>query len=344
MQDRLDSYDIPGAYAPFAGFVDALNNWYIRGARARFWSGDETGDKQAAYDTLYTVLTTVSRAAAPLMPFVAERIHLDLTGGNSVHLAEWPDVRALPEDAGLVATMDLARDVCSAVLSLRESNRRRTRLPLRSLTVAHPSAEILRPYAPIIAEAVNVKDVVLATRIEAFGRREIKVDSRIGARLGARMKDVIAAQRAGDFTLLPDGRALIAGVTLDAPDFELRIRSPEGQAAEPIDAWRGVVVLDIGIDPALQSEGWARDFVRLVQQARKNAGFKVTDRIRLEARVEGPLVDAVGAHRETIAATTLAADMILVGEPSGDHRVRETIDDHAVEIALTRVVPQAGAG
>jgi isoleucyl-tRNA synthetase len=337
VQDRLDNYNIPGAYAAFVGFVDALNNWYIRGRRSRLWSDDNPADKQAAFDTLFTVLTIVCRTAAPMMPFIAERMYRSLTGEKSVHLADWPDYAKLPDDAALVAKMDLARDVCSAVLSLRELHRRRTRLPLRQLTVAHPNAELLRAYAPIISEAVNVKTLVLTADVAQFGRREIKVKPQIGARLGTKMKDVMAAQKAGTFDIRDDGSVDIGGVTIDPADFELRVRTPEGSAAESIDAWRGLVILDTDIDPALQAEGWGRDFIRLVQQSRKNAGFDVTDRIVLTAALDGKIAEAVSAHREAVSAATLAVSLTFGDQVSGEYVAKHEIDDHVVHVGISRV-------
>ncbi len=337
VQGRLDHYDIPGAYAPLSGFIDALNNWYIRGRRSRFWSDDDLADKQAAYDTLFTVLTTVCRTLAPLMPFIADRIYMNLTGERSVHLAEWPDHRVLPDDAGLVSRMDLARDVCSAVLSLREVHRRRTRLPLRSLTVVHPQAESLRDYVPIIAEAINVKEVVLTEDVERYGRREIKVNSKIGARLGSKMKQVMAAQRAAEFVLRDDGCVDIAGLTLEPADFALRIRTPENQATESIDGWRGIVLLDVEIDAGLQAEGWARDFVRLVQQARKDAGFEISHRIRLQIRAEGAIAEAIRAHQSVISGATLATSMDFVDEPRGEHSTSDVIDEQSLVFSIARV-------
>lgn len=337
VEDRLDHYDIPGAYAPLSGFIDALNNWYIRGRRSSFWSDDNPADKQVAYDTLFTVLTTVCRTVAPLMPFISDRIYMNLTGEPSVHLADWPDYRSLPDDTELVSQMDLARDVCSAVLSLREAYRRRTRLPLRSLTVVHPRAEALRDYVPIIAEAVNVKDVVLSSEIERHGRREIKVNSKVGARVGSKMKEVMAAQRASEFVLRDDGRVDIAGLTLEPVDFELRIKAAEGQATASFDGWRGVVQLNVEIDATLQAEGWARDFLRLVQQARKDAGFEVTDRIRLEVKAEGSIAEAIRTHHSVITTAALANSMRFVDEPSGGYSKSGSIDDHNLAFTITRV-------
>ena len=139
-----------------------LTNWYIRRSRQRFWDGDHD-----AIDTLHTVLDTLVRVAAPLLPYVAEEIHDGLHHGGaatSVHLRDWPPLDELPADDELVAAMDEVRDVCSATLSVRKAHGRRVRQPLATLTVAVPDAERLAPFVDIIADEVNVRDVVADRR------------------------------------------------------------------------------------------------------------------------------------------------------------------------------------
>ncbi len=138
----LDDYEISVACAAVRSYLDALTNWYVRRSRDRFWAGDHD-----AFDTLYTVLETVSRVLAPLAPMVAEEIWRGVTGGRSVHLTDWPDAAAFPDDHELVASMDAVRDVCSAALSLRKARGLRVRLPLQTLTVASPVADEMREFA-----------------------------------------------------------------------------------------------------------------------------------------------------------------------------------------------------
>ncbi|SEB90713.1 Isoleucyl-tRNA synthetase [Rhizobiales bacterium GAS191] len=335
VEDRLDHYDIPGAYNAVPPFIEALNNWYIRRSRQRFWAEGTGADKQDAFDTLYTALTLSCRALAPLLPFVAERIFTALTGEPSVHLADWPDVAKLPQETRLVHQMDLAREVSSATLMLREARRLRVRLPLRKLTVAHPEASILEPFRDIIADEVNVKEVVLSEDPATHGKRELKVNPKIGAKIGAKIKDVLPAAKLGNWSELPDGRVEIAGVVLDKADFEMRLITGEGVAAETIARGQGLVVLDTLIDPSLQDEGWARDFVRLVQNARKDAGLSVTDRIALTAKLSGPLADAVKQHAAYVSGETLSIGLDFDSEPTG-HRVEDEIDGHKLVFALKK--------
>ncbi|MBV9752216.1 MAG: isoleucine--tRNA ligase, partial [Hyphomicrobiales bacterium] len=335
VQDRLDHYDLPGAYAAVPPFIEALNNWYIRRSRQRFWAEGLGADKQDAFDALFTALTLTCRALAPLLPFIAERIFTALTGERSVHLADWPDVGRLPEEAKLVRQMDLAREVSSAALTLREARRLRVRLPLRKLTVAHPDAAILTPFKDIIAEEVNVKTVQLSDDPHAHGKRELKVNPKIGAKIGAKIKEVLPAAKEGRWAEREDGRIEIAGITLDMSDFEMRLNTQEGIAAEPILRGQGLVVLDTTIDPLLQEEGRARDFVRLVQNARKDAGLSVTDRIALTAKLDGALADAVKHHAEYVMGETLSVGLDLASEPHG-RRVEDEIDGMKLVFALEK--------
>ncbi|MBI1179375.1 MAG: isoleucine--tRNA ligase [Alphaproteobacteria bacterium] len=336
IEARLDANDLPGAYAVVPGYIDALNNWYIRRSRARFWREADDADKRDAYDTLYTALTSVTRALAPLMPFIAERIYKNLTGEVSVHLADWPEATALPAERELVTRMDQVREICTAVMSLRETKSLRTRLPLKTLTVAHPDAAALEPYRALIADEVNVKQVVLATDPASMGEQQLKVNPQIGRRIGGKMKEVMAAQREGDWRMAAGGNVAIAGIELGPEDFSLRVVTPEGLDSEPFDGGAGVVVLDTRVYDDLEREGWARDFVRLVQQTRKDAGLEVTDRIRLAARVPENVAGALAEHRDHVCRETLAVDLRLGEDVPGGFRAEHKLSGAPVTIELAR--------
>jgi len=348
LQARLDAFDLPGAYGEVPPFIDALNNWFIRRSRARFWregevetgAGDrgtgDVADKQAAYDTLYTVLTVLTRALAPLLPFVTEKIYRCLTGETSVHLADWPDADALPAERELVARMDLVRDICAAVMGLREEKKRRTRLPLKSLTVAHPDVAALEPFRPLIAEEVNVKEVVFSDDPAAHGGRELAVNPKIGKRLGKAMKAVMADSKAGKWAFgSEDGTVVVAGETLSGDDFTLRYKVAEGLDSANIDRGAGLVLLDTAVHPELEKEGWARDFVRLVQTTRKEAGLQVTDRITIDAGLPAAVAQAVEAHRDLICRETLAVDLRLGGSDGAGFVAEHKLDDQAVSVGVT---------
>src|SRR5262249_34597170 len=156
VQRQLDHYEIASACDTTRGFLDVLTNWYIRRSRERFWdtSGADAAVARRAFDTLYTALEITCRVTAPLLPLAAEEVWRGLTGGRSVHLADWPEVSALPSDPGLVAAMDRTREVCSAAASLRKLNGLRVRLPLPRLAVVSADAEALADFTALICDEV----------------------------------------------------------------------------------------------------------------------------------------------------------------------------------------------
>ena len=351
VQASLDGYDIPEACSHLRAFLDALNNWYIRRSRGRFWKTEKDQDKRDAYDTLFTVLTTVCRLAAPLLPLVTEEIYRGLTDAKSVHLCDWPGPEALPDDRDLVADMDRVRAVSSSALALREEHRLRVRLPLPRLTIAGAAATRLKPYFDLIAEEVNVKEVTAAERSEDFASFELKPNARVlGPRVGKEMKTILAAARAGEWTRDRDGTVQVAGHTLAPEEFDLRLvpkEETEGLAVESLPGQDTVVVLDTRTTPDLEAEGRVRDLVRLIQAARKEAGFDVSDRIAvrvepaLYACCETTLALPGGAQpaREYLQEQVLAAEF-QVGEPrkEGDWVLHEgAVGEVSGRLALRRV-------
>ncbi|PIW27885.1 MAG: isoleucine--tRNA ligase [Rhodobacterales bacterium CG15_BIG_FIL_POST_REV_8_21_14_020_59_13] len=308
--ERLDAYDVPGACRETKAFTDALTNWYIRRSRARFWGSEDAGAQAAAFDTLYTVLVRASQIVAPLMPIIAEKLYKSLTGERSVHLTDWPASDLFPQEHDLVAAMDRVREACSATLAVRERFRLRVRLPLKSLVIAHPEACSLDAFKGLIAEEVNVREVIFAEDLSKYGELQMKVNPVIGRRLGAKMKDVMTASRNGEFTLNDDGTAVVAEETLGEGDFEMRLESAEGTAAEPFDKI-GAAVLDVSVDADQESEGLARDLIRAVQTARKEAGLDVSDRILLGVEGDADVAAAIDAHGEMIKSETLAVELNL---------------------------------
>ncbi len=317
VQQRMDDYDLAGTCQVVKEYLDALNNWYIRRSRPRFWgeAGDE--DRQSAYDTLYTCLVTLCRAVAPMLPLLAEKVYTGLTGEESVHLADWPDASVMPHDKDLVAQMDRVRDACSVGLALRENAKLRTRLPLPKVTLAGADAAAMQPFVHLLQDELNIKDVAFADDLEAYGTFRLQVDAKVlGPKLGKQMKDVLAATRSGDWSL--DGeRAKAGGVTLEAGEFVLQLEPKPGLTAAALSSNDVVLVLDTEVTPELEQEGTARDFVRLVQQARKEAGFHVSDRINLFAETDAATKVALEAHGSYIAEQVLA-DGITFGDAAGD--------------------------
>ncbi|AGT93091.1 MULTISPECIES: isoleucine--tRNA ligase [Rhodococcus] len=311
--EALEVNDIAGACDELRLFCDALTNWYVRRSRSRFW--DEDRD---AIDTLHTVLEVVTRLAAPLLPLVSEVIWRGLTGERSVHLADWPEASELPANPELVAAMDDVRTVCSTVLSLRKAQNLRVRLPLPEVTVAAPDAERLRPFLGLIADEVNVKKVDLTDDVDVHGRFEIAVNARAaGPRLGKSVQTVIKAVKAGDWTENADGVVVAAGIELLPEEYTQKLVAAEPDSTAALPDGVGLVVLDSVVTEELEAEGWAKDRIRQLQDARRAAGLDVSDRINVVLEVPQDCKEWAERHRELIAGEVLATSF-SVGEAGDD--------------------------
>lgn len=315
IKESMDSYDIARACTEAAEFLDILNNWYIRRSRARFWDGAD----RAPFNTLYTVLTTITRAIAPLMPMMSEYVYAGLTGEESVHLTDFPNVEALPDAADLSVSMDLVRTISSVAKAIREEHRLRNRLPLKSMTVAGENVGGLTEFVEVLKDEVNVKDVMLNTDIKAVADTFLYLKTPlIGKRLGGFMKEIMAASKGSDWVMNADGTLSIAGQTLNADEFELRLVLKEGLQGQALPDNTAVIQLDTAVYLDLEKEGIARDFVRMVQQARKEADFDVSDRIKLTYAPNTALVEtALGELSDYVADQVLAVQMDRVEEIEG---------------------------
>ncbi|HEY9366522.1 MAG TPA: isoleucine--tRNA ligase [Agromyces sp.] len=323
----FEAFDSPLAAAKLRDFGDVLTNWYVRRSRDRFWAGvGEDGAGSEAFDTLYTVLETLTRLSAPLLPLVSEQIWRGLTGGRSVHLADWPDAAAFPVDHELVAAMDSVREISSAALSLRKQSGRRVRLPLARLTVVASDAAALAPFEAILRDELNVKAVDLVTLdASSAGRfgvtKRLTVNARAaGPRLGKTVQQAIQAARSGDWSV--EGDSVVAGgIPLEAGEYDLVLEaggSGDGASALALLADGGFVILDTATTPELEAEGLARDVVRAVQESRKAAGLEVGDRISLTLTLDETGAAAAERHRELIAGETLATELSVIAGAPGD--------------------------
>jgi isoleucyl-tRNA synthetase len=339
--EAMDAYDLYRSCALITAFLDALNNWYIRRSRDRFWSrvgASQASDsaKLAAYDVLYTVLHTFCRTVAPLLPMLSESVYRGLTGERSVHLADWPGgvdgagpvhqdgdagpghVSRLPEDPELVAHMDTVREVCSAGHSVRKARELRARLPLASVTVAGPGAPDLAPYRELIADELNVKQVNLVSEVDEVADLVLQVNPAVlGPRLGPGTQHVIGAVRRGQWMRLPGGGVEVAGHVLAEDEYFLSLVPRDKDSSRALPGNDLVVSLSLEMSAELELEGLARDLVRQVQEARKKAGLDVSDHIKLSLDfTQVPeLRQAVAAHREMVAGETLAGEIHFVHRP-----------------------------
>jgi isoleucyl-tRNA synthetase len=335
----MDAYDIAGACSRVVAFIDALNNWYIRRSRLRFWKSEKDDDKRRAYDTLYTVLVTLCRVASPLLPLLSEEIHRGLTGEESVHLVDWPDPASLPADPDLVADMDRVRDVCSTGLAMRRTRNVRVRQPLRSLTIAGPEVERLRPFLDLIQDEVNVKEVRLRQEIGHFASFQLQVNARLlGPRLGPEMKAVLAAAKQGRWTTKPGGAVEVAGQVISEGEYSLLLRPAEGVVCHALSTNDMVAVLDFELSESLIQEGKARDLVRLIQQARRDAGLHVSDRIRLSLSLPPEWKAAATTFRNYLAENTLASELDVEGArlEGALFQHQATLGDETVHLSIAK--------
>lgn len=301
VKQGIETYDVAIATNEVASFMEILNNWYIRRSRDRFWAGDAQ-----AFDTLYTVLVNLSKIIAPLMPFVSEYVFKNLTGEESVHLADYPTLEQIKFDAALVEEMDFLQDLCSAGKFIREEKNLRNRLPLSSLTlIGH---KLSPAYQEIVKDELNVKEVKFDDNLGAYAEKKIYLYTPLlGKALGKDMGAVMAAYKQGLWTLNQDGTLSIGGQTLQPDLFEVRLEMKDGIAGKSFADNRAVVTLDTNVTDELKREGMARDFVRLVQTLRKDKDFNISDRIELCWQTSNPeLSKALEENKAYIAEQVLA--------------------------------------
>lgn len=297
----IESYDVAQATTETASFMEVLNNWYIRRTRDRFWEGDKQ-----AFDTLYTVLVNLSKIIAPLMPFVTEYVYKTLTGEESVHLADYPSLAEIEEDADLMEKMDFVQDLCSTAKFIREEKNLRNRLPLRSLTVI--GKELTPAYQEIVKDELNVKEVKFDNNLENYASKKVYLYTPLlGKTLGKAMGGVMAAYKQGQWSLNEDGTLSIGGENLSKDLFEVRLEMKSGVAGKAFADNKAVVTLDTVVTDELKREGMARDFVRLVQTLRKDKDFNISDRIELSYETsDAELALALRENEGYIAEQVLA--------------------------------------
>ena len=316
METKLNDYDVSGACDSLRSYFDMLTNWYVRRSRGRFF--DENVD---AFDALYTALETVCRVAASLLPLVTEEVWRGLTGGRSVHLTDWPNADLFLANAALVDQMDQIQQVCSTGSSLRKAAKLRVRLPLAELTVVAPNAAALNDGAAIVAEELNIRSVRFVDSADAspeeFGiSQKLVVNARAaGPRLGKNVQLAIKGSKSGDWSVT-DGVVTAGGLALEESEYTLETVVADGhdggKSAVAMLPGGGFVVLNTELTPELEAEGTARDMIRAIQQARKDTGLQVSDRIRTIISAPQDVIDALHANAELVKGETLTLKLELI--------------------------------
>jgi len=350
-RDGLEAYDATDAGRRIARFVDDLSNWYVRLARRRFWDPGGAGgaDTRAAFLTLHECLVTVTQLLAPFTPFVTEELWRNLAAGRdgapgSVHLSRYPSPDEAVIDGPLDEAMSRARDIVELGRRVRNEAKVKIRQPLLEAVLHLPGdREALRPLLPLIAQELNVKEVLFAESAEQLGRWRAKPRfSVLGPRLGPRVKEVAAALSTDDGSLAA-ALAREEPVTVSIPSGQVRLGPDDVDLTqETVEGWgvagdgRLTVALELELTDELHLEGLARDVVRLVQDARKAAGFTVTDRIALGVQAPGDVARAFAAFKDFIAAETLATTLTEGVLPDAQFRQEAVVDGSPVTITLRR--------
>ena len=324
--NALENYDVLGATRPIEGFVDHLSNWYLRRSRRRFWKSGSDADKEAAYSTLYEALVMLSKLLAPSMPFIADEmyrnlvVNLDPQAPKSVHLADWPNFDETRLNDDLVSDMNLVMKLVSLGHAARNKSQIKVRQPLQeaafSVSNMHDST-VIDEYADLLQDELNVKNVrALSAASEAAAYELVPLPKQ----LGQKYKDQFPAVRKAILLLDPEQAAgtLLKGESLKVPldgeeyeilpeEVEVRMQAKEGFEVASDGAYLAALVTKLSDE--LIDEGLVREFVRRVQEARKQADFEIADRIRLVYSCSDKLKHAIETFKDYIMDETLAVEL-----------------------------------
>ena len=317
--NAFDTYDIQTAASSLVTFIDELNNWYIRRSRRRFWKSENDGDKKEAYDTLYRVLLTFVKVAAPLIPFVTEEIYRALRTEDmpeSVHLCDYPVCNDAERDEKLEREMSLTMKAVTMGRALRSTSNIKIRQPLSQFFIVDRSEEdrkILESGVDIISEELNVKKVVISADESSLVTYSAKANFKVlGSKLGKNMKavaSVIQNFTSEEIASILDGNAKTVsydGGSIDITESDLAVQRSEKEHVKVLNDGALTVGYDTEITRELFLEGIARDLVRFVQTERKEKNFEVADHINLSVSGNADFLEAVGAFRSYIMQETLA--------------------------------------
>jgi isoleucyl-tRNA synthetase len=342
--ERLDDYDTTSAGRAVAAFVDELSNWYVRRSRRRFWDGDP-----AAFATLRECLVTSAKLLAPLTPFIADAIYENLDGTEpSVHLCDYPEPDAALRDEGLEWQMQVARDAVELGRAARAQARAKVRQPLAEAVVvaAEREREAIGRFEGLVLEELNVKRIRYVSEAEELGRVELKPNYRtLGPRFGKDMPQVAAAVGGLDAdhaarTLREGGEVHVSigghEHPLGADDVQLALQPLAGYQVERSGSH--AVALNVELDDDLLREGLAREVVHAIQNARKDAGLEVEDRISLSLSGDDALLEAVRAHEAYVTGETLATSLELEADGAGADGAAAgaTIEGRELRIGVVR--------
>ncbi len=350
--EAMDDYDAKRAGDAIESFVDQLSNWYVRRNRRRFWKSTDAADKRSAYLTLYECLETVNRLLAPFVPFLAEQIYQNLVRSLrpdaplSVHMCEWPDVNEANDDAALLYEIDVVQKVVGLARAARSQSGVRTRQPLSRLLVRTPddkAANALEEHRDQVLEELNVKAMEFIARDAGLVNYRIKPNlPRIGKRYGKLIPHIrkaldeadgaaiaSAAARGEEFEISVQGES----ISLGAEDVLIETSSAAGYACGEDGGF--LTALDTGLNDELVREGVARELIRTVQEARKQAGLEVSDRIVLGISGSAGVESALQEYKDYLMAETLATSW-AVNQEDSLYTEERALDDETWKIEISK--------
>jgi len=307
IEKNLQDYDISSACQAVPNFIDAINNWYIRRSRPRFWKHADDTDSKNAYDTLYTILLNATKVLSPLMPLISEEIYTKLSSEESVHLCDWPKTDKFPNNPKFLEQMDLVRDISSAGLGIRKTNNIRVRQPLKEITIVGDDISWLNDFENYILEEVNAKSMILDENSDSLYRNKIKINLRkMGPKLGKNTKKYMEAANNFNWQMNEDKTINILDMVLQEDEYILEKESNPGTETREINDGKIVVSLNIDIDDELRVEGVARDILRAVQNKRKDENLDISDKIIINITGETIVKEAVSKFGNYITTNSLA--------------------------------------
>ena len=350
--EAMDRYDAKAAGEAIESLVDQLSNWYVRRNRRRFWKSSDTGDKLAAYLTLYECLDVAQRLMAPFVPFLAEHVYGNLVRSvqpdapESVHMAAWPEADPARDDDKLLFEIGVVQKVVGLGRAARAQSGLRTRQPLARLLVRVPddaSASAVDSHKDQVLEELNVKSLEFIARDAGLVSYRIKPNlPRIGKQYGKLVPQIREALTSADGAAIASAVAageafeITAGgqgVRLGPEDVLVETHSAEGYTCSEDSGF--LVALDTTLTDELVREGMARELVRTVQEARKQAGLEVSDRIVLGVSGTGVVDAALDGYRDYLMAETLAVQW-SVGQRQPLYRDERSLDAETWTIEISR--------
>ena len=323
ISNNMDIYMVNKYVSSLIPLVNGLTNWYIRRSRRRFWESGMSDDKKSAYQTLYYVLVNMTKLFAPVAPIISERIYQTLTEGESVHLEEWPEIPEEFCDEELISNVDLVQNVISIARSIRNKNNVKNRQPLSLLNVAFAdlgNVKVISDFMDVIEEELNVKDIQILDSVDEIAT--VKCDpnfNEIKSLYPTRVKELIKAIKQKEYTVQDDEVVICFDGVQERFDNRISLVSYVAKEGYHVASEKGIVVsLDLTISEELRQEGLARDVIRNIQDARKNLGCGIMDRIIVE--LSGNLADEwkTYIYGETLSEPGIVANALTEIEIESD--------------------------